>query len=217
MCLAIAPSSQSSNGLFARSWRHIAATPLKLLSFGAIIHLLIGAGIMIHSSHTGSQININPLMTGFTYGVVPLFVFGFLLTWLPRKYSLSPVHYGRYNIVYLFSMAALILLELASMFNDHWALAGILLLIPGWIITLQSLHDMHSWIKSNVQIFSRLLLILLLLNLAILLIRILEQNTTILVFDGTLLISMSIIWPLVLVLAALLVVKAPAKNRIISV
>ncbi len=216
MCLAIAPNSQTSNSLFARSWRHIASTPIKLLSFGAIIHLLIVTGIMIYSSNTGTNIDINPLITAFTYGVVPLFIFGFLLTWLPRKYSLAPVHYVRYNSVYLFGMAALISLELGSIFNNHWVLTGMLLLIPGWIIALQGLSDMHSWIRSNVQIFSKLLLILLLLNLAILVIRTLQQNAGVLVFDGIAFISISLIWPLILVLSILLVIKAPAQGRTIS-
>ena len=213
MCLAIAPNSQRSNSLVARSWRHIASTPLKLLSFAAVVHLLIGTAIIIYGSETGTDIDLKPLLSGFTYGVVPLVVFGFLLTWLPRKHSLSPAHHGRYNSVYLFMMTALFLLEFASISGisrsgESWALAGMLLLTPGWIIALQGLWDMHGWIRSKLQIFSQLLLTLLLINLVLLII-------TALVIDVTTLIPVLITWPLIFFFSAVLIEKAPAKSRII--
>ena len=216
MCLAIAPNTQASNNLFSRSWSHIAATPLKLLSFGAIIHLLIGAGILIYSSKTGADINTNIFLIGFTYAVVPLLVFGFLLTWLPRRHSLSPVHYGRYNSIYLFTMLSLVLLEFASISNEHLALSGMLLLLPAWLIALQGLWEMHSWIKSNLQKISILLLTLLSLVLATLIITILERYTGILSLHTVPVITLSLLWPAIFILSILLIIKAPAKSRIIS-
>ena len=216
MCLAIAPNSKCSNNLFSRLWSHVAATPLKLLTFGAIVHLLIGTGIVIYSSSTGADINTNILLNGLTYGVVPLLVFGFLLSWLPRRFSLSPVHYGRYNSIYLFTMLSLLSLEFASIINNHWTLTGMLLLIPGWLIALQGLWEMHTWIKSNVQKISMLLLTLLTLVLATLIITILEHYVGTMPPHVTPVIILSLLWPPVFILSILLILKAPANSRIIS-
>ena len=215
MCLAIAPNSKCSNNLFSRLWSHVAATPLKLLSFGAIVHLLIGAGLIIYSSNTGADINTNILLSGLTYGVMPLFVFGFLLTWLPRRYSQSPVHYGRYNSIYLFTMLSLLSFELAAISNAHWLLAGKLLLLPAWLIALQGLWEIHSWIKSNVQKISIVLLILLSLILTTLIFTIIEPYTTLQIQTISVLMPL-LLWPAVFILSILLIGKAPAQSRVIS-
>lgn len=51
-------------------------------------------------------------------------VLGYLLTWLPKKYSLTPIHYGQYNVIYLFVMIGLGALEVGIFFSNNWVLAG---------------------------------------------------------------------------------------------
>ena len=85
MCLAIAPNTQRSNSLFARTWRQISSTPLRLFSFAAILHLLIGAGILTYSYVSGIHINTSYLLFGLAYAVIALLIFGFLMTWLPKN------------------------------------------------------------------------------------------------------------------------------------
>lgn len=222
MCLAIAPNRQPNNSLLSRSWHNIASSPLRLFSFAALFHLLITIGIMAHSSITGTDINIQALITGLSFALVPLVMFGFLLTWVPQKHSIPPVHYGRYNIIYLFFMSALILLELGSLISNNLIVTGMLLLLPAWVIALQSVWYMHSWVRSDAQIFSKLLLLLLILNLVILVIEISGQFSDVLLFAGIALVSLTILsstilWSLVLIFSVLLVTRAPARGRVISI
>lgn len=217
MCLAIAPGTQRSNNLITRGWRQVAATPLRLFLFGAIVHMLVGAGIVIYSNKTGSLLNTYALFYGFCYGVLALPVFGFLMTWIPGRYSLSPVHYGRYNSIYLIFMVSLITIEYGSLFSDSWSEAGMLLLIPGWLIALQGLWGLHSWINSGVAVYSRALLMLLGLNIAMLVIVALRQSIDLSISETTPLISILLVWPLVLLVTVFLVLKAPDSGRKISI
>lgn len=217
MCLAIAANTQRSNTLFARIWRRVALTPLRLFSFGAIVHLLIGAGILIYSSITDAQINTHALLSGFAYAVLALPVFGFLMTWLPRNFSLSPVHYGRYNSVYLITMISLLMIEFGAIFSHRWVEFGMLLLIPGWLIALQGLWNLHAWMRSSVEIFSRTLLMLLFLNCTMLVFSLLGYSVDLPMLKLLALLSVLLIWPVVLIVTAFLVIKAPDSGRIISI
>jgi hypothetical protein len=217
MCLAIAPNTQCSHNLFARVWRRVAATPLRLFSFGAIVHLLVGTTILIYSHITDTQINTNVLLSGFSYGVLALPVFGFLMTWLPRACSLSPVHYGRYNSVYLLIMISLIIIEYGSIYSHRWSDLGILLLIPGWLIAMQGLWNLHIWMSSSVKDFSRVLLMLLFLNYAILIFSILAQSIDFSMPAIMPLLSIFLIWPIVLLITVFLVIKAPYSGRKITI
>lgn len=217
MCLAIAPGTQCSNNLFTRIWRRVARTPLRLFSFAAIVHLLAGASILVYSNRTGVNVNVNTLLTGFSHGVLALPVFGFLMTWIPGRYSLSPVHYGRYNSVYLVFMISLLFIEYGSIFSDHFSEAGVLLLISGWLIALQGLWNMHSWMNTNVFTFSRALIMLLILNGGILIISAVGQGVDLPVAEIMSLSSLLLVWPAILVITAFLVIKAPGSGRKISI
>jgi hypothetical protein len=216
MCLAIAPNTQCSNGLFAKVWRRISLTPLRLFSFAAIFHLLAGSGILIYSDVSGVPVNKDALLSGFTYGVLALPVFGFLMTWWPKIHSLSPVHYGRYSSVYLFMMVSLIMLEAGSIFSIHLVELGMLLLIPGWMIALQGLWDLHGWIKSSAQHFSRALLMLLFLNAAILVYSVTEQYVDLPVPAIISYFLILFIWPIIFIVMAFYVIKTSSTGRIIS-
>lgn len=216
MCLAIGSSHQRSNHLLVKVWRQVALTPLRLFSFGALFHLFIGVGIQLYSNVTNTQINTNDLLFGFTYGLLALMVFGFLMTWLPKKYSLSPVHYGRYNSVYLFIMASLIMIEYGSLFSQSWVELGMWLLIPGWLIALQGLWNLHVWIRSDMEIISLTLLILLFFNGTMAVISVLFMSMNMLMPEMMPLISMLLVWPLILLVSTLLIIKAPRSGRVIA-
>ena len=158
MCLAIAPNSQCSNGLFARTWRQISSTPLRLFSFGAGLHLALNTGLVAYSIAIDVQLNVNAIINAFLYGIVALLVYGCLMTWLPKKYALSPVHHGRYNSVYLLMFIALLTLETGTLISDELVTAGIVLLIPGWIIAFQGIQNIHSWLQPQAQTVSRVIL-----------------------------------------------------------
>jgi len=222
MCLAIAPNTQRSNHLPARLWRKLAASPFRLYAFGAVLHGLIGLAILITATVTSLTVNSHALMSGFVYGVLALLVFGFLMSWIPGKYSLSPVHYGRYNSAYLFIMVSLFLLE-ASSVNHSSAIrayqlseAGILLLIPGWLIVLQGLWDLHSWLRSNIALFSRALLLMLVVNATLLCLTGLDRMIPFPVSEIMPFISILLIWPIILAATLLLVIFAPKSGRKIS-
>lgn len=217
MCLAFSTSAQCSNNLFARVWRRIASTPLRLFSFGVIIHLLIGSAILVYADASGVPINTNILMSGFVYGVLALPVLGFLMTWLPKKYALSPVHYGRYNSVYLIFMIALIMIEYGSLFSQSWAEVGVWLLLPGWLIALQGLRHLHLWISASVEIFSGTLLILLFLNAALLVFNAFGHSVDLSMLTIMPLLSMLLFWPMIWVVTVLFVIKTAYSNRVISI
>lgn len=216
MCLAIGSSHQCSNDPLSKAWRRVSLTPLRLFLFGVLLHLLIGIGIQLYSSYTSIRINTNDLLFGFTYGLLALTVFGYLMTWLPIKYSLSPVHYGRYNIVYLLIMASLIMIEYGSLFGQLWVELGMWLLIPAWLIALQGLWNMHVWISSDMEIVSMTLLILLFFNGGVLVISALGMSVRLLMPDTMSLLSMLLIWPLIVLVSTFLIIKAPHSGRVIA-
>ena len=217
MCLAIAPNQQCSNGLVSRAWRIISSTPLRLFSFCALFHLLILGILFIHQATTDAYINKHAFAYGFTYGILALLAFGYLLTWLPKKYSLPPIHYGRYNLIYLFMMIGLGFLEVGILTSSKLVFAGMLLLIPGWLMTFQCLRNIHIWINSRVQRISRVLMLLLSLNFINLCLSVLGQyvnasKLTALITSSSIL----LIWPLLIATAFTLLLYAPAKGRVIS-
>ena len=225
MCLAIAPNRKLSNGVTSRMWRAVSSTPLRLLSFCALIHSLVLGGLLMHNMAAGSLVNMHVYMFGLTYGILALLAFGYILNWIPRKYSLSPVHFGRYNLIYLFMMIALGILEIgiffssifSSIFSSNWILAGMLLFIPAWLVALQSLWNLHTWINSDAQQPSKILMLLLSLNFINLSLSLLGQ-----IFSASMLTTLAtsssalLVWPLLVVAALILILTAPAKGRVIS-
>lgn len=217
MCLAIAPNQKLNNSILSRLWRIVSSTPLRLFSFCAFIHSLVLGGLYMHNTAAGVHINLHAYMFGFTYGILALLAYGYLLTWLPNKFSLSPIHYGRYNVIYLLMMIGLGTLEAGILFSNNWIMAGMLLFIPAWLLALQCLRDIHIWINSDAQQISRVLMLLLSFNFISLSLSILGQlyssgELTALATSS----SIFLIWPLLVVAALVLLLNAPAKGRVIS-
>lgn len=217
MCLAIAPNQQCSNGIISRGWRVVSSTPLRLFSFCALIHFLILGSLFLYNTTTGAYINSHAYVFGLIYGILALVAFGYMLTWLPKKYSQPPIHYGRYSAIYLLMMIGLGLLEAGLFTNSKLVFAGMLLLIPAWLLIYQSLRNIHIWINSSSQQISRILMLLLSLNFINLCLSVLGQYvsanklTTLATSSSTL-----FIWPLLIATALTLLFNAPAKGRIIS-
>ena len=217
MCLAIAPNQQCSNGIIGRVLRIISSTPLRLLSFCALIHSLILGSLYIHSATTGADINKYAFAYGLSYGILALLAFGYLLTWLPKKYSLPPIHYGRYGTIYLFMMVGLGVLEAGILVSNKLVFAGMFFLIPGWLMTFQCLWNIHTWISSGAQQISRVLMLLMSLNFITLGLSVLghyvsaSKLSTLATSSSTVL-----IWPLFIATTLALLLNAPAKGRVIS-
>lgn len=218
MCLAIAPNSQCSNSLFARTWRQISSTPLRLFSFGAGLHLALNTGLVAYSVVIDVQLNVNAIINAFLYGIVALLVYGCLMTWLPKKYALSPVHHGRYNSVYLLMFIALLTLETGALISDELVTAGIVLLIPGWIIAFQGILNIHSWLQPQAQTVSRVILFFLLVILTSLLLSIVISMSDNYQYLAITLASVNVIsWLMIMVALKILLSKAPEKVRAITV
>jgi len=113
-----------NNSILNRLWRIVSSTQLRLFSFCAFIHSLVLGGLYIHNTATGAHINLHAYLFGFTYGILALLAYGILLTWFPKNFSLSPVHYGRYNVIYRLMMIGLGSLEVGIFFSNNWMLAG---------------------------------------------------------------------------------------------
>lgn len=217
MCLAISSCAEHEKGWLASTWFRVAKTPLRLFTFGAAFHFLIFAGILFLNSSGNIQIVPSLLLSGFSFGILALPVFGYLMTWMPRAYSLSPVHYGRYNSVYIFVMVSLLLSEYGLLYNVIWMKYGLIFLIPGWLIALQGLLNMHIWIASGEKHISKSLLVLLYLNFSLLACSAPLQFFDVLITDIMLILSLLLIWPIILVVITILVKNASNKGRIVSV
>jgi len=118
-------------------------------------------------------------------------------------------------------MIALGILEIgiffSSIFSSNWILAGMLLFIPAWLVALQSLWNLHTWINSDAQQLSKILMLLLSLNFINLSLSLLGQ-----IFSASMLTTLAtsssalLVWPLLVVAALILILTAPAKGRVIS-
>lgn len=217
MCLAVAPNKQSSNGVLSRIWRNVSATPFRLLTICALAHTLILGGLFLRDVSANHAFDTHTYMFALSFGILALFGFGYLLTWLPRKYSLSPVHYARYNSIYLFMMTGLLVLETGIIFGGNWAVIGMLLLIPAWLIALQSLWNLHIWMNAGAQKVSRLMMLLVSLNFIYLNVSVLGPlfNAESLPILATTF-STVLVWPGFFIATLVLIFIAPAKGRIIS-
>ena len=216
MCLAVAPDNPTGNGFFSRIWRSVASTPLRLLAFCALVHAPVLVGLFMHDLASAARLDIHAYLVALSLGLLALLAFGCMLTWLPGKFSLSPVHYGRYNSIYLLMMTGLFGLEAGLLSGGNWIIAGMLLLIPAWLVALQSLAYAHTWINARAQPFSRIFLVLLALNLITML-----ASVTARIFGAeplsiaTASASTLLLWPLLLVAMGLLLLAAPANRRVI--
>ena len=217
MCLAVAPNRQCNNGFLSRVWRRISSTPLRLLSFCALVHSLILLSLFAYTTATALPIDTSAYTFALAYGIVALLAFGCLLTWLPGKYSLSPVHYARYNAIYLFMMAGLTLVAVGILLGNNWLFGGMLLFIPAWLIAVQTLWQAHTWLNTSAQSVSRVLILLLCANFLGLGLSIAGQ-----VFDAYTLArlasstSLLLVWPVLSLAAVILLWIAPARRRVIS-
>jgi hypothetical protein len=217
MCLAIAPNNRSNNGIIARLWRLVSSSPFRLLGVCALTHSLILGGLLLHDITTAGNINVAAYLFGLNYGIFSLLCFGYLLTSLPQKYSLSPVHYGRYNTIYLFMMTGLGVLEGGIFFDSQWIFTGMLLLVPAWLIALQSVKHLHTWMNSAVHRLGKALRLLLFFNFITLGLSILGQF-----YSASMLVilamssSILLVWPPLIGVSLALVYSAPAKGRVVS-
>ena len=149
---------------------------MRLLSFCALIHALILGALFLNELAAGRVPDLAAYLSGLSYGILALLAFGHLLTWLPKKYSQSPIHYGRYNSIYLLMMTGLGILEAGIFLGNSWPLIGMFLLVPAWLVALQGLRNVHIWINSESQSWSRQLLWLLSVNFVLLILSIAGQH-----------------------------------------
>lgn len=217
MCLAIAPDNRSNNGIIARVWRLVSSSPFRLLGVCALVHSLVLGGLLLYDITAAGDTNVAAYLFGLTYGIFSLLAFGYILTLLPQKYSLSPVHYGRYNTIYLFMMTGLGVLEAGIFFDSHWIFTGMLLLVPAWLIALQSVKHLHTWMNSAVHQLGQALRLLLSLNFITLGLSLTGQfySAGILVILA-LSFSIFLVWPLLIGVSLALVYSSPAKGRAVS-
>lgn len=151
MCLAIAPEPCSRKGPLGRTWRRLAQSPMRLYLTGGLFHLSVLLPLWIAGRLPAAE--GLPLLT---YGVIALPVLGYLVAELPRRYSLSPVHYARYTGAFGIMMLALGLLEAAAFVGGGGlTLVGLSLMPLAWWIILQGLRDLRPWIPERAQAETR--------------------------------------------------------------
>ncbi len=143
MCLAIAPEKVKNNGFFSRLWRPVSRTPVRLLGFAAGLHSLILLALFLYLPDT-SETSYGLLFAGI-YGVPALASFGYLLQRFPHWASRSPVHYVRYNSIYLMAMSALLLLEAGLFSGTAWLIAGSAMLTLTWLYGTHTLRLIAFW------------------------------------------------------------------------
>ncbi|HEB81985.1 MAG TPA: hypothetical protein ENJ11_03885 [Gammaproteobacteria bacterium] len=166
MCLAIGHCGQRSNGPFARVWRRVSETPLRLFSLSAAFHLLLIITILVYADANDMPPGSVALFAVLLYGIAAFPVFGALLTGLPKKYALSPVHYARYTGIYLLMFVALLILEAGILLGDALLITGMCLLLPAWLLSLRAISNIHEWLPADRQVFSRIILLLLVAQFA---------------------------------------------------
>ena len=109
------------------------------------------------------------------------------------------------------------MIEYGLLFAQPWVERGMWLLIAGWLIALQGLWNLHVWIKSDMEMVSLTLLILLFLNGVMAVISVLAKSTNMLMPEMMPLLSMLLIWPLILLVSIFLIIKAPRSARVIVI
>ena len=114
-------------------------------------------------------------------------------------------------------MSGMILIEIGLFLGSGWMVAGMLLLVPGWLIALQSLRHVHGWMSRNTQRTSRILMLLLATHFVCLGLSVFGQlfAATALLQTPALL-SMLVLWPGVFGVSLALLLTAPANGRVIS-
>lgn len=158
MCLAITPGKVENNSLLTRLWQPVARTPVRLLGFAAGFHAITLLAILRFLPANDIAFSL----TGFIglYGIVTLAIFGYLLQQFPAWAERSPVHYMRYNSIYLMGQSALILLEISIYSGTNWLLAGGVLLIATWLFCIHSLKQIAFWANSRQACLHRIIIML---------------------------------------------------------
>lgn len=158
MCLAIAPVNRERPGRVQRWWRPLASSPLRLLAFGAVLHILVIAGLGAGGRLPGGS-GAPGLSFILSYGIAGPVLLGFLLTWLPARFRREPVHYATYTTIWFLLLTGLALLEAGWWLGRGWHVAGALLLLLAWVLALRALHWTVLWVWGPPGRALRLLLV----------------------------------------------------------
>ncbi len=109
------------------------------------------------------------------------------------------------------------MLEVGLVSSFHWVQPGMCLLIPAWLLALQGLWQLHVWMKSNAEHFTRVLFMLFLLNGALLVFAVPGYSIDLPILEMGPYLSIFVVWPITLLVIVYFVIKTPVSGRIVSV
>jgi len=158
MCFAIAPENQVRNSRIYHHWMRVASSPLRLLSFGAAIHVLILAALRVYDLLPDTSLSTNALQFVLLYGVAGSLFLGLLLTWLPAHFNRQPVHYAVYVMIYFLMFIGMGLIDIGMYGGRGWMIAGTVCILPAWMIALRAIWWTAIWVWGPAGRVTRLMM-----------------------------------------------------------
>jgi hypothetical protein len=142
MCIAIGPLYRVKKGVLATLWWRIAGVPSRLFNLGALLQLILLIALLLLAD-AGIPAGI---ISAIILGMAGLVLFGALMDRFPLWSGRSPVNYMLYVSTFFLISAGLLSTELALFLGDPWHMAGMVMLLLGWVVGLWNLLDYRPWI-----------------------------------------------------------------------
>ncbi|HET9679810.1 MAG TPA: NnrS family protein [Gammaproteobacteria bacterium] len=126
-------------------WRHYIATPHRMFFFGGVWALVLSMlwwGLVLWARHHGWAIADNQLLPSsihgwlMVFGAFPFFIFGFLMTVLPRWLNVAPTSPVLYRPAALCMLAGYLLTFFGAFFSATLVIAGMALTVAAWLVSV---------------------------------------------------------------------------------
>ncbi len=140
MCITIPSSPNVARSRSFPLWNRLAATPLRMLGFAALIGLSVWLLMLMFSTAA------DPLwMTAdLVFALLPTGLFGILLSRLPEWLKVTPLRYVNYGILFFLVLTVQLVFHLSILFGAQ----------PGWSYALISLMSWWLMLKHVRQFFA---------------------------------------------------------------
>ncbi len=133
MCITIPSSPNVARSRSFPLWNRLAASPARLLGFAALLSVLAWSMMWIFST------TADPLWMAadLAFAVLPMGLFGILLSRLPEWLKVTPLGYVNYAILFFLLLTAQLVFHLSILLGAQPGWSFVLLSIGGWLLVLK--------------------------------------------------------------------------------
>lgn len=144
MCITIPSSANVGRSRSLPAWVWLTESPLRLLTFAGLMSLVSWLAMASLVQGLAWYWMIYDLL----YAVLPLFLWGVALSFMPRWLKVTPLRYVSYGMVFMLMLASQLAFYLSLLFSEAPGLIYLSLLLIAWAVCLNLLK---GFLQSSFQ------------------------------------------------------------------